>query len=247
MTKQEFLDGFYIQYNEVSDLSGEGFTPAELSLIVSKVQEDLAVTKYSPRSNRMLDGFEETEKRIQDLGELVKYKNFTTFATGFLDNSVEITLPNTLITSGSTDFSDVYWFTIFEDTKSNVLDCTIPGNTAIYVKPRISDVIHAELKVAIKDPFRRPYIKGNNGKVLRVRAEGRKHLLITDGTFNVTEYRIGYVKKPSPINLTTALTSQVSELADPVHRELLDATVNYCLRLTDQTQKYQLDTTVPKE
>ena len=247
MTKQEFLDGFYVQSDEVGDLSSPGYTPAELSIIVSKIQEDLAVTKYSPKSNRLQEGFEETEKRIQDLGELVKYKSYTTFTTGFFDNSVEIVLPNTLITVGPTDFSDVYWFTIFEEVRSNILDCTIPDNTTRYVKPEISDVAHGSLVVALRDPFRKPYIKANKGKVLRVRTEGRKHLLITDGSFNVTEYMLGYVKKPQPIDLTTTLTTQVSELSDPFHRELLDATINYCFRITDQAQKFQIDTTIPKE
>ena len=47
MTKQEFLDGFFIQYDEITDLSAPGFTPLELSKIVSKVQEDLTVLKYN--------------------------------------------------------------------------------------------------------------------------------------------------------------------------------------------------------
>jgi len=247
MTKQEFLDGFYVQADEVGDLSAPGYTPTELSIIVSKIQEDLAVTKYSPKSNRLQEGFEETEKRIQDLGELVKYKTYTTFPSGFLENSVEVVLPNTLITSGPTDFSDVYWFTILEQVKSNILDCTIADNTTVYVKPKISDVTHGQLVQALIDPFRRPYIKADKGKVLRLRAEGRKHLLITDGSFNVTEYLLGYVKKPQPIDLTTALSAQVSELSDPFHRELLDATINYCFRITDQTQKFQIDTSIPKE
>lgn len=247
MTKQQFLDGFYLQYDEVADLSAPGYTPQELSIIASKVQEDLAVTKYQPKSNKLQEGFEETEKRIQDLGELVKYKSYTTFIAGFFDNSVEIVLPNTLITVGPTDFSDVYWFTIFEDVKSNVLDCTIPDNTTQYVRPEISDIPHGALTVDLRDPFRKPYIKANKGKVLRLRTEGRKHLLITDGTFNITEYRVGYVKKPQPIDLTATLTTQVSQLSDPFHRELLDATVNYCLRITDQAQKFNIDSSIPKE
>lgn len=248
MTKQQFLDGFYVQYDEVSDLSAPGYTPQELSIIVSKVQEDLAVAKYGPKSNKLQEGFEETEKRVQDLGELVQYKNYISpFNPGFFDNSIEIVLPNTLITSGPTDFSDVYWFTIFEDVKSDVLDCTIADNTTQFVKPDISDIAHGALKVDLRDPFRKPYIKANKGKVLRVRTEGRKHLLITDGQFNITEYSLGYVKKPLPIDLTTALTAQVSQLSDPFHRELLDATVNYCLRITDQTQKYTIDESKPKE
>lgn len=247
MTKQEFLDGFYILFDEVADLSAPGFTPVQLSLLASKVQEDLAVTKYNPKSNKLQEGFEETEKRIQDLGELVRYKSYNTFTAGFFDNSVEILLPNTLVTVGPTDFSDVYWFTIFEDTKSNILDCTIPSNTTQYVKPKIADVSHGELKVALKDPFRKPYVKANEGKVLRIRSEGRKHLLLTDGAFNITEYRLGYVKKPQPIDLTTNLTGSVSELSDQMHRELLEATVVYCLKLTQQNQQASFEMSIPKE
>ena len=247
MTKQSFLDQFYILADEVGDLSAPGITPAELSIIASKAQEDLAVTKYSPKSNKLQEGFEETEKRIQDLGELVAYKTYSTFTPSFFTNSVEIVLPNTLITSGPTNFTDVYWFTIYEDTKCNVLDCTIANNTTVYVEPKINDVTHGELKVAVKDPFRKPYIKGNDGKVLRVRAEGRKHILITDGTFTITEYKIGYVKKPLPIDLTTTLTDQVSQLADPVHKELLSATVAEYFKITQQTQSLQIDTITPRE
>lgn len=244
MTKQDFLDGFLIQYDQVSDLAAPGYTPLELSKIVSKVQEDLTVTKYDFKSNRLQDGFEETEKRIQDLGELVRYKTYSTFSPGFFQNSVEVILPNTQITVGPTDFSDVYWFSIFEDATSDIIDCT---KTTAYIKPKIQDVTHGEFKVALKDPFRRPYVRANEGKVLRIRAEGRKHILVTDGNFNITEYKLGYIRKPIPIDLTINLTAQVSELADSVHREILEKTIEYCLKITDQTQRLQVEQSQPKE
>lgn len=247
MTRQEFLDSFFIQYDQVSDLAAPGYSDLELSKIASKVQEDLIVLDYSSKSNKSQEGFEETEKRIQDLGELVSYIDYTTFTSGFFDNSVEITLPNTLIDNGPTDFSNVYWFTIFEDGKINKLDCTIQNNITIYIKPKIVDMTHGELKVALKDPFRKPYYKNNEAKVLRVRAEGRKHILITDGTFNITNYKIGYIKKPQPIDLTTNLTNQVSELADHKHRELLEKVIEYCLKITRQNDQLGIELQLPKE
>ncbi len=247
MTKQEFLDGFFIQYDEVADLSAPSYDPVQLSIIASKVQEDLVVTTYNSKSNRLQDGFEETEKRIQDLGELVRYTTFTTFTPSYFDNSVEVTLPNTLITSGPTDFTDVYWFTIYEGCVSNTLDCTIADNTSVYVKPKVIPTAHGELEVSLEDPFRKPYLKANKGKVLRVRSEGRKHILITDGTFTVGNYRVGYIKKPLPIDLTTTLTSPVSELSDEKQRELLEKTVEYCLRITSQKDQLGLELQLPKE
>lgn len=246
MTKQGFLDGFFIGYDEVADLSAPGYTPVQISLIASKVQEDLIVTKYSPKSNKMQDGFEETEKRVQDLGELVKYKTYTTFTTGFFDNSVEVILPNTLI-ANPTDFSDVYWFTIYEDSDSNILNCTIPNNTTIYTKPEVTEISHGQLKLALKDPYRKPYIKGSEGKVLRVRSEGRKHLLITDGTFNITKYKVGYIIKPEPIDLLLNLTDQVSKLSDHMHRELLQGTIEFCMKANQSVQQLGVEMSIPKE
>ena len=156
-------------------------------------------------------------------------------------------LPNTLITVGPTDFSDVYWFTVFEDCKIDLLDCSIPGNSTIYIAPKIEDTSHGELKQSILDPFRKPYAKGDSGKVLRVRSEGRVHSLITDGTFNVTEYRVAYIKKPLPIVLTSSLSSEVSELSDHKQRELLRKTVEYCLQITEQQQRLSTDLQLPKE
>mgnify|MGYP001619694835 CR=1 FL=1 len=247
MTVQQFLDDFYIQYDEVSDLSAPGYTPLELSKIASEVQEDLIITTYGAKSNKLQEGFEETEKRIQDLGELVKYKSYTTFVPAFFTNSVDITLPDTLITSGPTNFSDVYWFTIYENAVSNQLDCSIPNNTTRFVEPKVVDIAHGELKVALKDPFRAPYVRIDEGKVLRLRSEGRKHILITDGNFTITRYDVGYIRKPIPIDLVTSLTAQVSELSDHKQRELLRKTVEYCLRITDQQQKLGVELQLPKE
>lgn len=247
MTKQTFLDLFYIGYDELVDLSSPGITPGELSIVVTRVQEDLVLTTYNSKSNKLQEGFEESEKRTQDLGELVRYKKFTSFSPGFLENSFQVTLPNTLIDNGPTDFTDVYWFTIFEDSISNKLDCSIKNNTTVYIKPKVEDITHGQLKTALKDPFRKPYVKGNDGKVLRLRSEARKHLLLTDGKFNITSYTVGYIRKPLPIDMTINLTNQVSELAEHKHRELLQDTINYCLKITKQTEEFSIENQLPKE
>lgn len=247
MTKQDFLDLFYIKYDEVMDLSSPGITPAELSKIASNAQEELILTTYNSKSNRLGEGFEESEKRIEDLGELVRYKNYGSFAAGFLKNSVIVTLPNTLITGGPTDYSDVHWLTIYEDSVINKLDCSIANNTTEFVRARVEPITHGQLTVAQKDPFRKPYFKNNQSKILRLRSEARKYLLITDGSFTITQYTLGYIIKPTPIDLTTSLTSQVSQLAEHKHRELLEATIAQCLKLTKQIEQLGVENSAPKE
>ncbi len=247
MTKQDFLNNFYILYDQMADLASPGFEPNELSIVVSKCQENLVIDTYNYSNNKSREGFEETEQRIEDLGELVKYSSFTVFTNGFFTNSIEVVLPNTQITNTSTDFSDVYWFTIYEECVSDVLDCTIAGNTTVYTEPYVDEVTHAALPIALQDPFRRPYIKGNIGRVLRLRSEGRKHTLITDGTFNITKYKIGYIKKPTPIDLTTLLTNQVSQLSDEKHRELLNLTVQECMKIVKDKEGLAIDIQTKKD
>jgi len=218
MTKQFFLDSFFTIYDELNDLSSPGITPTLLNPIVTKVIEDFVLEKYK--------NVEVTEKIIEDLGELVRYKTYTTLTTGFLPNSNSITLPNTQITSGPTNFTDVYWFTIYEDAISNILDCSIPNNTTRYIHPLVISIPHGELITALEDPFRKPYIKNNQGKVLRERSESRTQSLITDGTFNITSYTVGYIKKPVPVDLTTNLTNQLWEGSDETHTQILQLTID---------------------
>jgi hypothetical protein len=247
MTKQEFIDLLYIKFDEISDFSSPGITPLELSKIASNAQEELIMTTYNSKSNKLGEGFEESEKRIQDLGELVRYKSYNSFPTGFLKNSFQVILPNTLVTSGPTDFTDVHWLTIYEDSVINKLDCSVANNTTQYLRAKVEDITHGQLSVALKDPFRKPYYKNNCAKILRLRSEARKYLLFTDGNFTITEFILGYIIKPTPIDLTTSLTSQVSQLAEHKHRELLEATVAQCLKITKQIEQLGVENQFPKE
>lgn len=247
MTNQQFLDNVLLEYDKVSNGSLPGYTAAELSMMATEALERLITTKYSPKSNRLGEGFEETEKRIQDLGEYVRYRNIITFTTGFFDNAYYVTLPNTLITVGPTDYSDVYWYTIFEEVTTNQLDCTIPGNTTVYVKADVNEVSHGELKDALRNPFRKPFVKNDEGRVLRLRSEGRQHQLITDGTFTISSYRVGYIRKPEPIDLTGPANNQVCLLSDSAQRELVNETVQVALRNIQSLQQLQVETQIIKE
>lgn len=237
MTKQQFLDQFYFQYDEGNTFGAPFINLTELGMMKSKVEEDLIILKYGPKSNRLNEGFEETEKRIQDLGELVNYTTFTTFGTGFFDNSYTITTPNTLITSGPTNYSDVFWIPIYESVITNTLTC----DTTQYIKARVVEAKHASLDMLLEDPFNKPFLKGDKAKVLRLKSENRTFSLITDGTFSIREYKLGYIRKPTPTDFSVSLTSPVSELADHVHREILDETVKYALKIFREQQQYVVE------
>jgi len=228
MTKQEFLTRFYLEADKISTLSGPGYKPSEIEKFATIAQEALVLDRYNP-SNKSREGFEETEKRVQDLGELVTIKKITPSATSSLNfpNGVFCTLPNTQLVD-PTDFSDVFWLPILEYVITKSSD-SCKNNQRVQVK----DIKHVELEQLLLDPFNRPSIEW----VFRVRVTGLKHELITDGTFTVKEYHVRYIRKPIPIDLQSNLTNQVSELSDHVHQELLEKTIMMIYKSNDEQQK----------
>lgn len=228
MTKQEFLTRFYLEADKISTLSGPGYKPSEIEKFATIAQEALVLDRYNP-SNKSREGFEETEKRVQDLGELVTIKKITPSATSSLNfpNGVFCTLPNTQLTN-PTDYSDVFWLPILEYVITKSSD-SCKNNQRVQVK----DIKHVELEQLLLDPFNRPSIEW----IFRVRVTGLKHELITDGTFTVKEYHVRYIRKPIPIDLQSNLTNQVSELSDHVHQELLEKTIMMIYKSNDEQQK----------
>ena len=238
MTKQQFVDRFFIEYDKIASLGSPGYDLTELSNLASEAQESLVIKKYGPNSNRLKEGF----------GELVKYKSITSFTTGFLSNSVDAKLPNTLLDltnadttkpAGPTNYDDVYWYTIYEEAITGTLDCTIADNTTTYVTANVISVSHDQFNMTVENPFRKPYLNGNKARVFRLRGTDRNHLLVTDGTFNITNYKIGYIKKPTPIDLAFLTSDQVCQMNDAFHRELLKETVDLA-KLIVQDPSYQI-------
>ena len=82
-------------------------------------------------------------------------------------------------------------------------------------------------------------MNGNKARVFRLRGTDRNHLLVTDGTFNITNYKIGYIKKPTPIDLAFLTSDQVCQMNDAFHRELLKETVDLA-KLIVQDPSYQI-------
>jgi len=223
MTASE-IDYFFSFYLERMASNG---TPAldyrQKSVAINDAMENLIVQTYNGYTKPY--GFEQTEKRIEDLGELVRYKTYTTFSPGFLPNSTTITLPNTLLTN-PTDFSDVFWFLIFDTCTTNQFEC---GSTTVYTTPLVKEINHQELATLLKDPFNKP---SADTHIFRNRYENLKLALITDGTFSITSYTIGYVRKPQPIELDPVNNPQnigFINISDHLQREIIKKAVSLSL------------------
>lgn len=241
MTGPEAKQRFLIELERLASNGAPGYEDPEIEAMINIAMEQCIVNYYNWKSNPQQYGFEETEKRIEDLGDLVRYKTHTTFTPGFLPNSVTIILPNTLVDTlgnpqtinpiGPTNFDDVAWFMIYDAVVTDKLEC---NSTTNYKKPLVKEVSHLELANMLQDPFNSP---NPDRQVFKNRYEGRKIAIITDGNFNITSYTIGYIKKPYPVSLSNSVA--FLDIPDHLQREIIEKAVTLSLeKLGDP--RYQL-------
>ena len=241
MTNQQFLDSFYTLYDKVSTNGAPTMPVPQIQVLATEAQELLLVTGLSPESNRLRQGAEESEKRIQDFGELIRHKIITPQAYDANtnnDNGVFVSLPNSPFNlaayQGNPASFDVFYFPVQEQAVANFKNCN-----GKYEKIKVYEYSHAEYTTLLEDPFNRPSKK----RVWRLRVEGFKHELITDGTYSITAYILRYIRKPRPILLdgTLPLSAEVSELSEHKHREILRMTVDLAVRAMENTIRIQTE------
>ena len=246
MTGPEARTRFLQELERLASNGAPGYEDPEIETMINIAMEQCMVNYYNFKSNPQQYGFEETEKRIQDLGDIVRYKTYTTSVPGFLPNSQVYILPDTLVDGqgnpqtsnppGPTNFDDVAWFIIYENVVTDKLEC---NSLTKYKQPLVKEITHQELSNMLQDPFNSPNV---DRQVFRNKYEGRKVALITDGTFNVTSYTLGYIRKPQPVSLSN--TVAFLDIPDHLQREIIEKSVTLSLeKLGDpryQTSKQAL-------
>ena len=230
MTVEEFGLEFDIGYNNIAGASSPPIDVYEKSVYLTTAQQQLIKDYYDPLSNRKGKGFEASEKRRNDLRQLIKdYKttNSITDSSNISNQAKYFVLPTDL------------FLIVNEQVKIISNDCH--NNSVIEVKPTSYD----EYNTQINNPFKRP----DTSKAWRLDISNVNSNQVVEiiSPFNITgslEYRLRYLKNPKPIilgDLTTlypleSLTIDgeslplTSELDDSIHREILDRAILLALR-----------------
>lgn len=171
MTLTEFSDEFDIQFNSIAGASAPSIDIYEKSVYLTKAQLEIIKNKYTPKSNRLQEGFDLTEKRRRDLHTLIKRVELTTFNNSQYGKIVK--LPDDL------------FLIVREDSIITIPNC---GDKIVDVIPTTFDKYNNDRK----NPFR----KSNSRKVLKLdNSEGVE--LISE--YPVKVYIVDYIKNPSPI------------------------------------------------
>jgi len=205
MTITEAHTEFKFRLDKLDALNYPNFLPEEIDLILNNAQERFIKQRYG-FNNIKRQSFEETEKRTNDLKNLVVNSVITpnVYNSNNIDvNARFITLPS--------DF----WFTIQERCSISCVVCGITATNLVEVIP----TTHADFSKDISDPFKKP----DNSKVLRLMGLGNTELI---SNCTIVDYRLRYLKRPVSVSITSGTTFELSE---HTHSEIIDEAVKIAL------------------
>lgn len=208
MTVSEMHQAFKFGLDKMDALNYPNFLPEEIDLLLNQAQERYIKQRYG-LNNTKRQSFEETQKRTEDLKNIVVSANITPqpYASDNIDTNARfVILPVD------------HWFIINERVVLGYTDChDVDQTRLVEVRP----IQHVEFDKYINDAFKAP----DNFKVLRLMENGRVEI-ITSPTTTVSQYNLRYIKKPDTIDVTTPVNCELSE---HTHQEIVDEAIKIAL------------------
>ena len=183
MNVQEFSNSFdtllqpYIAKESFSEQNNLAFDEYEKSIFLTKAQEQIVLELYQE--------LEQSEEVRKYLSNLIKTDNYVPI--GEQDEA----LINSNFKSYKVEISNDILFMIYEQcTLSDENNCI--NNKIVSVVP----TIHDDLDKVLKNPFKSP----NSRKVIRLDFDNKIELI---SKYNISNYKVRYLKKPNPIILVS--------------------------------------------
>jgi hypothetical protein len=165
----------YITKDNFDKQNTLAFDEYEKSIFLTKAQEQIVLELYQE--------LEQSEEVRKYLSNLIKTDNYA--PVGEQDE----TLINNNFKSYKVEISNDILFMIYEQcTLSNENNCI--NNKIVSVVP----TIHDDLDKVLKNPFKSP----NSRKVIRLDFDNKIELI---SKYNISNYKVRYLKKPNPIIL----------------------------------------------
>ena len=205
MTVQQMHDEFRLGLDKVDTLGAPNFLDIEIDSLLNKAQQEF-IEQRAWGTNMKKQGLEETQKRKDDLRQLIKEEEIAIFAPGVKPNSFFINLPRD------------YRHAINEEATIKYICNNKKTTERTSVKPLTMD----RYNQVVKDPFNKP----KRTKVYRLDYFHDRFEIILGEDEDISSYHLRYLREPATIELGTNTDSQ---LAEHTHRELVEKAVSYAL------------------
>jgi len=196
--------------DKFDSLNYPNLLPEEIDLVLNQSQEMFIKQRYGV-NNTKGQGFEVTQKRIEDLRTLVK----TEILYPIANNTSNINNNSVFV-----EFPSDYWIAVQELTNVTYEDCNdVPITEDVYTQ----NIQHDDYSKIISNPFRKP----STSKVLRLITKDGIELLHSP-TSKINSYKLRYIKRPNKINIKSNPKVDC-ELPEITHQEIVNGAISIAL------------------
>lgn len=234
MTVAEMQYEFKVGMDKVDSLSSPNFTPEEIDILLNNAQDQI-IAQRAFRNNVRREGLEETQKRVDDLKNLVANYSTTTF-TSTVDskaNGVFVNLPAN------------YRHAIQEEADVTFNDCAGTSTTGL---AEVIPLSHDRYNRIIRDPFNTPSEEIVYRLGFEATGGNERFELITASNVAMSNYKLRYLREPQSIRYGTQYQTPTTdvdcELSEHIHREIVALAVKNALEDIEspryQTSKIEL-------
>lgn len=178
-------------------------------------------TRYSG-INFKAQGFEQAQKRIDDLRTLIKNKKYTEGSINKSDrNSYSVELPEDYVL-------------LLGDTAgiqpSNLNECWETNERGEYII-KYTDTLESTIETLdrqLSNSLSEHKLKYCQARPLKL-IQDNNVILYTDGKYKVSEYEITYLAKPSKINSSNITNTEYTDLPEHTHMEIVKMAIQIYL------------------
>ena len=253
MTADEMKQEFDVLYNNIMSNAAPGLDDYEISLFLTKAQEELLKAYFNPKGNKYAEGFDFSPKRQVDFSNIIESKIytgadcFTKSLTGYDKYDGRSYVGKILQDVGTSqnpgpDAGKQIFLRLNESAR-----LAVEHNGGYYYGPvlQVMPLMYSEYSKFMTKPYKYPLknfcwrleFAGEEAGVSEfIVAPGEVNVLnLGDVEANLLEYRLRYLRKPKPIIVgslsvyTASIDGEDSitncELDPIIHREIVQRAV----------------------
>lgn len=223
MTQREFQIEFErrLQLMDPNLVIKEKLTSDTIISFINEAIDKFYKTRYSG-INFKAQGFEQTQKRIDDLRTLIKNKKYTEGSINKSDrNSYSVELPE--------DYA-----LLLGDTAgiqpSNLNECWETNERGEYII-KYTDTLESTIETLdrqLGNSLSEHKLKYCQARPLKL-IQDNNVILYTDGNYKISEYQITYLAKPSKIDSSNITNLEYTDLPEHTHMEIVKMAIQIYL------------------
>lgn len=199
----------------------EKLTSDTIISFINEAIDKFYKTRYSG-INFKAQGFEQTQKRIDDLRTLIKNKKYTANSINKGDrNSYSVELPEDYVL-------------LLGDTAgiqpSNLNECWETNERGEYII-KYTDTLESTIETLdrqLGNSLSEHKLKYCQARPLKL-IQDNNVILYTDGNYKVSEYELTYLAKPSEINSSNITNTEYTDLPEHTHMEIVKMAIQIYL------------------